>query len=123
MPFDAERYAAGLRRLNRREEEEIRTRADEARKVAENLAQRIGSTDPEVERVYLFGSLLQPSPRSRAFDIDLAIDGGDIDTAVALTEEPPFSDWSVDIVNLRRLPDHITKRICSTGAVLYRRSP
>jgi predicted nucleotidyltransferase len=123
MSFDPERYAAGLRRLNRREEEEIRARAAEARKVAEKLAERIGSTDPEVDGVYLFGSLLRSVPRSRAFDIDLAIDGGDIDTAVQLSEEPPFVDWSVDIVSLRRLPVHVAERILATGTVLYRRLP
>ena len=99
MPFDPERAAA-------------------AREEAARLAARIARADPAVRAVYLFGSLAAGTPRSVRFDIDLAIDGGDVYAAEAVAEESAFA---CDVVSLERLPDHVQTRIRSTGTVLFER--
>jgi predicted nucleotidyltransferase len=116
MPFDAERYAAGLRRENERERERIAHEASRAREEAERLAKRIGAADPNVRSVYLFGSLASGNPRSLDFDIDLAIEGGDVFAAEEVAESAPFS---VDVVALDRLPQATRERILATGRLLY----
>ncbi len=118
MPFDPERYAAGLREANRRERERIGERATQAREEAARLARAITDADPEVQAVYLFGSLAEGDPRHLDFDIDLAIDGGDVYAAEAVTEQ---SAYAVDVVALDRVPAHVRERVEQHGRVLYRR--
>lgn len=118
MPFDPERYASGLRKINEIERQRITEKAEEARREAQRLAKRIGEQDGEVRRVYLFGSLLGDLPRSTSFDIDIALDGGDLYKAMDVTEESAFS---VDLVDLERLPEHVRARILEKGQVLYER--
>jgi hypothetical protein len=81
-PFDPEPFAAGLRDINRREQQRIQRRADSARETARNLAHRIATEVPDVQSIYLFGSLLNDIPKNADFDIDLALDGGDVYAAM-----------------------------------------
>lgn len=118
MPFDPERYAAGLRRENEREREQITRDASLAREEAERLARRIGAADPNVRSVYLFGSLASGEPRSIDFDIDLAIEGGDVFAAEEVAESASFP---VDVVALDRLPKATRERVLATGRRLYSR--
>lgn len=118
MPFDPERYASGLRRRNETERRRLLEKAEEARREAERLANKIGEQDAEITRIYLFGSLLAEAPRSSSFDIDLALDGGDVYKAMDVTEH---SSFSVDLVDLDRLPEHVRSRILETGRILYER--
>lgn len=117
-PFDPERYAAGLREANRREYARIAGKAARAREEAGRLAAAIAEVDPKVNRVFLFGSLIGGGPRHLDFDIDLAIDGGDVYAAEAVAEGSPFA---VDVVALRRLPQHVREQIEREGQVLFRR--
>jgi len=100
--FDPEPYAEGIRALNERERAAIAERAAKARLEAERLARAIGAADPEVQAVYLFGSL----------------DGGDPYAAMDLAEGSPFS---VDIANLRLLPEGVRKHVVSAGLALFMR--
>ncbi|MFO8043468.1 MAG: nucleotidyltransferase domain-containing protein [Alkalispirochaeta sp.] len=118
MPFDPRPYAAGLRRLNEREQERTAQRAVIARARAADLARQIGEHDSTVRCVYLFGSLQRDVPRNPDFDIDLALDGGDLHRAMELAEDVEFA---VDIVSIQRLPAHVVRHITTTGAVLYHR--
>ncbi len=118
MPFDPEPYAEGIRRLNQRELKRTRDHAHAARRDAHYLARRIGEDDPNVSRVYLFGSLLEDTPRRPNFDIDLAIEGGDVHRAM---ERAEGIDRHVDIVCLHLLPRHVQRRIRETGVVLFER--
>lgn len=118
MPCDPERYAAGLREANRREEARIAERSRRAREEAVRLARDIADADPSVRAVYLFGSLAADEPRRLGFDIDLAIDGGDVYAAEAVTEHSAFS---VDVVSLDRIPPHVRERVEEHGRLLYRR--
>lgn len=119
MPFDPERYAAGLRRENEREASAIRESARRARDEAQRLAADIAARDPAVRAVYLFGSLASGEPRHLNFDIDLALDGGDVYAAEEVAESSPFE---VDVVSLARLPDETRRRIRESGEVIFRRT-
>lgn len=68
-----------------------------------------------MRRIILFGSLCEDGPRRKGFDIDLAIDGGDVFKAMDAADDSPFK---VDIVRLDRLPPHIRHRIETRGIVL-----
>mgnify|MGYP006303884897 CR=1 FL=1 len=118
MPSDPERYAAGLREANRREEARISERSKRAREEAARLARAIADADPSVRAVYLFGSLAEGEPRRLEFDIDLALEGGDVYAALAVTEQSAFS---VDVVALDRVPAHVRERVEQHGQALYRR--
>ena len=72
-----------------------------------------------MKAVYLFGSLAGDGPRHATFDIDLALEGGDVYAAEAIAEDAEFS---VDLVSLRRLPADTCDRIKMHGTVLYRRA-
>lgn len=129
MPFDAERYAAGLRHINRQERERTVHRTTLAHHEAMRIASAIGAQDADVRRVYLFGSLAgqvsasgsstAEAPRNTDFDIDLALDGGDVYRATEATES---SQFRIDLVVLSRLPEHVRDRVVRTGTVLYERN-
>ena len=85
---------------------------------ADQIAAAIAAADPGVRAVYLFGSLAVGDPSHRGFDIDLAIEGGDVYTAEAVAESASFP---VDVVSLERLPATVRKRIRETGRRLFPR--
>ncbi|NBB91239.1 MAG: hypothetical protein GVY23_08555 [Spirochaetes bacterium] len=118
MPFDPERYAAGLRRENEREAAAIRESVRRARAETHRLAAEIGAADAGVRVVYLFGSLASGEPRHLNFDIDLSLDGGDVYAAEEITESSPFE---VDVVSLARLPEETRTRIRESGEALFTR--
>ena len=115
MNFDPRPYAEHCRTENGKELEAIRCRADAALGEARRLAECILEADSDVRAVILFGSLAGRSPLRRHFDIDLALDGGDVYKALEKTEDSPFD---VDVVRLDRLPDHVRAGIETRGIVL-----
>jgi predicted nucleotidyltransferase len=115
MKFDPRPFAAHYRASNEAELQAIRTRADAARIEAQRLALAIHKADPHVRAVLLFGSLAEGGPRRLDFDIDLALDGGDVYKALDLTESSPFD---VDVVRLDLLPEHLRARIRARGVIL-----
>ena len=117
MPFNPEAAAARVRTRNKREEIEIKRRSTIAIEKARNIALEIGARDIEVKRVVLFGSLAEGVPRRLDFDIDLAIDGGDIYLAMDAADA---SEIRVDLLDMNRISEHIRARIAAKGIVLYR---
>ncbi|MEX2442207.1 MAG: nucleotidyltransferase domain-containing protein [Alkalispirochaeta sp.] len=115
-PFDPEPFAAGIRHANAREQQRTRHRAASARQTAQELANRISTEVPGVQRIYLFGSLLDDIPRNSDFDIDIAVDGGDVYAAMAICETSPYA---VDVVDMRRVRAAVAARINQTGQLLY----
>jgi predicted nucleotidyltransferase len=114
-PFDPKPYADNWRRRNSEEAERILCRAGEAWREAELLAGRMRS-ECSVERVILFGSLvLQDGPRREDFDIDLAIIGGFWECARDLADN---SNFSVDLLEYEKAPEHIRKRVDEEGVLL-----
>jgi len=119
MNFDPKPYAERIRRMNEAETARIRERAEKARAEARRLASAITTADPDVAKVFLFGSLAAGAPSSERFDIDLAIEGGDVYKALDLVDDSTFE---VDVVQIDLLPDHFKARIESEGIVLATRS-
>jgi predicted nucleotidyltransferase len=115
MSFDPERYAAGLRRCNDRERARIEGRRLEALAEASRLAAALRSSDPTIGRVILFGSVAKGQPSREDFDIDLALDGGDLYAALDITEASRFK---VDLVSLALLPEGMRKSVLDQGRVL-----
>ena len=112
MKFDPAPYAEGLRKLNEIEHRRINERILLANAEASRLAAAIKVADPQVRTVYLFGSLAEGEPSRLDFDIDLALDGGDIYLAMDTASDSAFD---VDLVDLRRLPPNIRERILQRG--------
>jgi hypothetical protein len=112
MNFDPGPYIAYYNARNEEERRAIRARAGEALKEARRLAGEIKSADPEVHAVILFGSLAEEGPRRLDFDIDLALQGGDVDKAMDVVDKSPFD---VDVVDFDLLPAHIQARIRAKG--------
>lgn len=118
MTFDPRPYVEGLKRANEAERAEIAARARRAKDDARRIARQIGESDEAVHRIYLFGSLAKEGPTRKDFDVDLALDGGDVYRAMEIAEgsELPF-----DVVDLRLLPEHVRSRIETDGVVLFKR--
>lgn len=115
MKFDPRPFAEHYRTENEVELRAIRERASAALSEARDLAGRILKDDPGVRAVILFGSLAEEGPRRMEFDIDLALDGGDLSRALETVENSAFD---VDVVRLDRLPAHVRDRITTKGIVL-----
>lgn len=93
------------------EEALIAERARQALEEAKRLALAIRAADQDVLGVILFGSLAE-GPRRIDFDIDLALEGGDLYRALDVVEDSPFD---VDLVSLEHLGDHVRARIAAKG--------
>jgi predicted nucleotidyltransferase len=119
VSFDPESYAAGIRKLNAAERARIKASMERARGDAERLAAAILEKDPGVRRVILFGSVATGAARSEDFDIDLALDGGDVQAAMDLTEGLAFR---VDLLSLARAPESVRRAILERGVVVGERS-
>jgi len=85
---------------------------------AQGIADRIAYADPAVSRVYLFGSVAKQTVRSLSFDIDIAVEGGDVDTAMDVAES---SSFRVDILDLDHAPEHLRSSVFQQGVLLFDR--
>lgn len=110
--FDPELYAANIRALNQKELAERSVRLAKARAEADRLALKIKEGVPGVTEVYLFGSVATGDVSSSDFDIDLALDGGDVYAAMDIVLD---SEFEVDLVNLSLVPQTVRERIMSLG--------
>jgi len=115
MKFDPRPYAEHYRAENEAELSAIRERTSAALVEARRLAERILREDAGARAVILFGSLAEDGPRWKDFDIDLALDGGDLYTALDSVDGSAFD---FDVVRLDRLPPNVRARIYARGIVL-----
>lgn len=115
MRFDPKPFVEHYRAQNEAEFREIKKRAEAALIEARLLAERILHADPCVHAVILFGSLAEDGPRRKTFDIDLALDGGDLYKALDAVED---SDFKIDVVRLDRVSEHVRDRIKARGVFL-----
>jgi len=116
--FDPKPYIEGILAANREELAKIAARRERALEEARRIAREIIGHDPSTKRVLLFGSLTGEGPKHLNFDIDIALDEGDPYLAMDITER---SEFSVDVVRLDRVPQHVRERIEQTGIVLAER--
>lgn len=103
-------------RENARVNERIALAQRQAYTAAAELASRMGSEDPALRRVILFGSTL-PGRRYRLdSDIDLAVEGGDRPRLERLASA---LHQSVDVIALDELRPAVFERVLEEGVVLY----
>lgn len=117
MSFDPEPYAEGIRKRNAREAREIEEALVRARSEAERLARRILDEDPGVRRVWFFGSAATGECRDGYFDIDLAVEGGDLAKLEDLAADSPFK---VDLVRMDLLSVEFRDLVRSRGIPIER---
>ncbi|MDP3177589.1 MAG: nucleotidyltransferase domain-containing protein [Spirochaetaceae bacterium] len=115
MIFDPAPYAAGIMRENERELARIRARLETSRAEAQRLSRAIKAADPAVRRVFLFGSAARGDACREGFDLDLAMDGGDVYKALDIVDS---SEFEVDVVRLDLVPESLRKSIYATGIEL-----
>lgn len=111
-----ERIAARINRENREEAKKARLRKLQAGKEARRLCRLLVASDPSLEKVILFGSLLPGRPFRMDSDIDLACVGGNFATLLSIAESSRFP---VDILPLEEFRPAIRANIESEGLVLY----
>ena len=112
MIFDPEPYAEGIRKRNAREARRIQEALVRARAEADRLTRRILDEDPSVRRVWFFGSAATGECRDEDFDIDLAVEGGDLAKLEDLTAESPFK---VDLVQMDLLSPEFRDLVQARG--------
>lgn len=103
-------------RENARVNERIALAQRQAYAAAAELASRMGSEDPTLRRVILFGSTLPGRRYRQDSDIDLAVEGGDRPRLERLAATLP---QSVDVIALDELRPGILERVLKEGVVLY----
>ena len=104
------------REHNRREQVGAEARRQSARGEAARLARAFAARDPELRRVYLFGSCLDGRRFTPTSDIDLAIDGGDLLSCVRIALK---SSYPVDVIDLSEAGESLRGRILAHGELLY----
>ncbi|NWG20760.1 MAG: nucleotidyltransferase domain-containing protein [Chloroflexi bacterium] len=79
---------------------------------------------PDVERAYVFGSVLRPGAMHAGSDIDIALEGRlSAEEYFALWQalESELSEWTVDLVELDQ-EVRFADRVRGQGALIYERS-
>jgi predicted nucleotidyltransferase len=118
MDESLERIVRAERRRNAEAEARIARRLAEARREAARIAAAMADTDPRVRRVVLFGSVASGKVRTETFDVDLAVEGGDILSLVQIAEQ---SDFPVDVVDLSTVSPRFRTVVEKRGTVIYER--
>ncbi|EAQ70265.1 hypothetical protein RS9917_05500 [Synechococcus sp. RS9917] len=110
----------------RQEAERIAVRREKAERKAEAAAALLKQHWPQIQAVWLFGSVLEPGFGLRS-DIDLCIEGLPSDALFAAMHQvdqlqrdvvDPESLIPVDLVRLEALPEHWQKRIRERARLL-----
>lgn len=116
MDQSLERIIQAERRRNADARARIAKRLEHARVEARRLAHALVNGDPGIRRVLLFGSVATGRVRNETFDIDLAVEGGDIVKQVLIVED---SEFAVDVVDLERVSKPFRELVEKRGEVLY----
>ena len=114
-----DRIVQAERKRNAEARVRIAARLAHARSEALRLAQAFAEADPDVRRVLLFGSVAGGRVRTLDFDIDLAIEGGDVLQAWRIADE---SSYAVDVVDLDDVSPAFRAAVEKRGEVLYERT-
>lgn len=115
--------AAAAERLNKRRRAKTEAAAERrvrARELARRVAQELGASFPEVERIWGFGSTFEEKrPYHLKSDIDLAFEGG---AAWRLDQALPRTEFEISLVDLSEQHPDFAAIVRSRGVVLYERS-
>jgi|GEM_PF-3290595 predicted nucleotidyltransferase len=100
MTFDPAPYIEHYKSENEREQRLIKARLAEAKVEADKLAERLHKLEG-VRVVWFFGSAARGDATRVDFDLDLALEGGDVHRGLDVVED---SSFAVDLVSFDRLP-------------------
>jgi len=114
-------------RANLRAREQQLFQEREARRMTARAAilaalQAVLPSHPEVERVYLFGSIIKAGAFHAASDIDVAVKGTNAEEYFALWHElnEAAPDWEIDLREIN-LPSHFADTVQQRGELVYER--
>ena len=109
-------------RLKRQQEarEEIRQRVLQA--VSKKLP-AVAARYPSVQRVYLFGSTIQPHAFHEKSDVDIAVEGTTAEAYFAFWREleQALPDWVIDLREITT-SSSLAERVYRTGLLIYERA-
>lgn len=120
MDDSMEEYVRTRRRIMAEADRRREERVEAARRLLPTLIEDFRRIDPGLRRVVLFGSLARNEVRSAHFDIDLAIDCSP-DRFLALVSRALDTPIDIDLVELARAPEYLSRAIDRDGEVLFER--
>lgn len=108
--YDIQKIAANIRRLNASEDAQRAARRTRAQEIGAAVAEAIGADDPEVVRVWGFGSTWEPWRTFRMdSDVDIGLEGGDWSRAVSCLYRLGIErEFQVSLVSLDEQPISFT---------------
>ena len=98
------------------EKSKLKERIKAARKEVESLKHTFLQKDPELEKLYLFGSLGRDRIKTINFDIDLAVKSTKYMDLLILIEDSRFK---IDLIDLNNVREAVKNSILSEGVLLY----
>ena len=110
------RIAANMNRENKLEDKRIKEKVQEAKQEIQRLVSQFLEIDPAVEKIVLFGSLVEGDVYSTYFDIDFAVRSEEYLKLVGCGLN---SSFPVDVVDLDHVAEPIRSSIERYGKVLY----
>lgn len=117
-PEEIKEIAINIRVKNSERKRRVLKKVADARAFLPILVANFKQIDPDIREIVLFGSLLEQEVRRENFDIDIAVSSDHYLTLVswALNQE-----YSIDVVDIDSVPNHILEVIRQKGEVLYPR--
>jgi predicted nucleotidyltransferase len=116
MDEEIRRIVEAERRRNQEAAQRRRERLKRARREAPRIAGELARIEPDVDEVWLFGSVGTGRVGRDEFDIDLAVTGADV---VSLYARLPDSEFEVDLVDLESVSDLFREMIYRRGWRIY----
>lgn len=124
--LSSEEIARYRRSFQQRAESQLAAREkqrEQAKQAARNAITTVMSGYPMVQRVYLFGSVVQPGAFRNNSDIDVGVEGADMALCLDIWRdlEKETSGWQFDVRPLES-EESFSDRIRQKGELVYERS-
>ena len=119
--FDYKKAVDFLNRKEKAEKDRNYQLFLEARRDFENIIEVIKKYNPE--KIYQWGSLLNPDQFDLNSDIDIAVEGiGSVDAFFKLFDEASnLTDFTLDLVEMEKISEVHQKSIRDQGTLIYER--
>lgn len=123
--YDIKKIAANIRRLNASEDAQRAARRTRAQEIGAAVAEAIGANDPEVVRVWGFGSTWETWRTFRMnSDVDIGLESGDWSRAMSCLYRLDIErEFKVSLVSLDEQPTTFTEMVKKHGVILYEKKP
>lgn len=109
-------YAKRINQENKKHDENILYRREEAKTEAKKLVDALITEVPGIKQIWGFGSVFEENrPFTETSDIDLALEGGDYFAAFKLVEKSTFK---VDLIDITNQTDNFASLVRKHGKAL-----